>query len=292
MIRFRDRNTRGHTRTGWLDSRHSFSFGASYRDPEHMGFRALRVMNEDRIIPGAGFPAHSHRDMEIVTYVLEGKLRHQDSLGNGSVIRPGELQRMSAGTGITHSEMNASAADAAHLLQIWIIPDREGIPPGYEQKPLGDARGRLELAAGPAGSEAPVTLQADARLYVARLDAGATVTHAAAPGRGQWLQVARGLVALNDTEMREGDGAAVEERETPHRRGAHRCRGAAARSRVRPRQSPAADAETGRPSRRRPSRACQARSAGTPMTRSRARFSSESASAISGVRPKPAPSMM
>lgn len=210
MITFRDRGTRGRTRTGWLDSRHSFSFGPSYRDPRHMGFRALRVMNEDRIIPGAGFSAHSHQDMEIVTYVLEGRLRHQDSLGNGSVIAPGEVQHMSAGTGITHSEKNASAEEAVHLLQIWIIPDREGIPPGYEQKPLDGTRGRLTLAAGPAGSGAPVTLQADARLYVAKLDAGAAVAHGTAAGRGQWLQVAHGLVALNDTEMREGDGAAVE----------------------------------------------------------------------------------
>lgn len=210
MITFRDRGTRGRTRTGWLDSRHSFSFGPSYRDPRHMGFRALRVMNEDRIIPGAGFSAHSHQDMEIVTYVLEGRLRHQDSLGNGSVIAPGEVQRMSAGTGITHSEMNASPEEAAHLLQIWIIPDREGGAPGYEQKRLDGTRGRLTLAAGPGGSGAPVTLQADARLYVAGLDAGATVAHETVAGRGQWLQVARGLVALNDTEMREGDGAAVE----------------------------------------------------------------------------------
>jgi redox-sensitive bicupin YhaK (pirin superfamily) len=211
MISFRDRNTRGRTRTGWLDSRHSFSFGTSYRDPQHMGFRALRVMNEDRVIPGAGFSAHSHKNMEIVTYVLEGKIRHQDSLGNGSVIQPGEVQRMSAGTGITHSEMNPSAEEAAHLLQIWIIPDREGDAPSYEQKRLDETRGRLALAAGPSGSGAPVTLQADARLYVARLDAGATVTHETGTGRGVWLQVARGLVALNDTEMREGDGAAVED---------------------------------------------------------------------------------
>jgi redox-sensitive bicupin YhaK (pirin superfamily) len=211
MISFRDRNTRGRTRTGWLDSRHSFSFGTSYRDPQHMGFRALRVMNEDRVIPGAGFSAHSHKNMEIVTYVLEGKIRHQDSLGNGSVIQPGEVQRMSAGTGITHSEMNPSAEEAARLLQIWIIPDREGDAPSYEQKRLDETRGRLALAAGPSGSGAPVTLQADARLYVARLDAGATVTHETGTGRGVWLQVARGLVALNDTEMREGDGAAVED---------------------------------------------------------------------------------
>jgi redox-sensitive bicupin YhaK (pirin superfamily) len=211
MIKFRDRMTRGRTDTGWLDSRHSFSFGG-YRDPRQMGFRTLRVINEDRVIPGAGFPEHSHRDMEIISYVLEGKLRHEDSLGNGSVIAPGEVQIMSAGTGITHSEYNASTKEAVHFLQLWIIPNQAGTPPGYQQRALGgDARrGALKLAAGPQGSGAAVTLRQDALIYAGKLDAGATVSHELAGGRGAWLQVARGMVALNGTEMKEGDGAAVD----------------------------------------------------------------------------------
>ncbi len=211
MISYRDRMTRGRTNVGWLDSRHSFSFG-NYYDPQQMGFRSLRVINEDRVIPGAGFPSHSHKDMEIISYVLEGGLRHKDSLGNGSVIAPGEVQRMSAGTGITHSEYNASADQPVHFLQIWVIPSARGIPPGYEQKMLGkgDKRGLLELAAGPEGSRAAVAIHQDARMYVARLDAGAEVSYDLAAGRGAWLQVARGAVALNGTEMKEGDGAAIE----------------------------------------------------------------------------------
>ena len=211
MIAFRDRMARPTTRTGWLDSRHSFSFG-EHHDPQHMGFRALRVINEDRIVPGAGFPPHSHRDMEIISYVLEGGLRHQDSLGNGSIIRPGEIQRMSAGTGITHSEYNASAEAPAHFLQIWIIPERRGLPPGYEQKALGgDGAGKLRLAGGPEGSGTAVTIHQDARIYVGKLAAGAALAHEIAPGRGAWIQVARGLIALDGTEMREGDGAGVED---------------------------------------------------------------------------------
>ena len=211
MITFRDRTTRGRTNTGWLDSRHSFSFGGYY-DPKQMGFRTLRVINEDKVIPGAGFPAHSHKDMEILSYVLEGGLMHKDSLGNGSVVAPGEVQRMSAGTGITHSEYNASADQAVHFLQIWVMPSARGTPPGYEQKMLGKGgrRGSLELAAGPKGAGAAVAIQQDARMYVARLDAGTQVSHDLASGRGAWLQVARGVVALNGTEMKEGDGAAIE----------------------------------------------------------------------------------
>lgn len=207
MIAFRDRMTRGSTRTGWLDSRHSFAF-ADYGDPRHRGFRALRVINEDRVIPGAGFPPHGHRDMEIISYVLEGALEHKDSLGNGSIIRPGEVQRMSAGTGIRHSEYNASAEDPVHFLQLWILPDAIGIAPGYEQRRIELRRNRLELAAAPA--DAPVSLHADARLYIARLDDGASLSHALAAGRGAWLQLARGTVALNGIEMKEGDGAAIE----------------------------------------------------------------------------------
>ena len=212
MITLRDRMSRGRTHTGWLDSRHSFSFG-NYYDPAQMGFRSLRVINEDRVIPGAGFPSHSHKDMEIISYVLEGGLRHKDSLGNGSIIAPGEVQRMSAGTGITHSEYNASADQTVHFLQIWVIPSARGIPPGYEQKALSreGKRGMLELAAGPKGSGAPVSIQQDARMHVARLDAGTQLSHDLVPGRGAWLQVARGTVALNGAEMKEGDGAAIED---------------------------------------------------------------------------------
>ena len=211
MITFRDRMARGRTQVGWLDSRHSFSFGG-YRDPDHMGFRALRVINEDRVVPGAGFPTHGHREMEIISYVLEGGLSHKDSLGTGSVIRPGEVQRMSAGTGIMHSEYNASSDAPVHFLQIWILPDRTGTPPSYAQKSLGldTARGDLVLAAGPEGSGAAVTMHQDARMFAAKLDEGATLSHDLRSGRGAWLQVARGLVALNGTEMREGDGAAIE----------------------------------------------------------------------------------
>ena len=210
MIAFRDRLARGHARHGWLESFHTFSFG-SYHDPAQMGFRALRVINEDRVIPGAGFPAHGHRDMEILSYVLEGALEHKDSLGTGSVIRAGDVQRMSAGTGVRHSEYNASTTEPVHLLQIWILPERAGAPPGYEQKsfPVGERRNELILAAAPGGEAGAVTLHQDARLHLARLDAGRSVEYPLAPGRGAWLQVARGLVALNETEMREGDGAAV-----------------------------------------------------------------------------------
>ena len=212
MITFRDRSTRGQSRTGWLDSKHSFSFG-DYYDPEHIGFRALRVINEDRIIPGAGFPRHGHRDMDILSYVLDGALEHKDSIGNGTVIRPGEIQRMSAGTGVEHSEFNASQSEPAHFLQIWIIPEKRGIKPSYEQKsvPLEERRGKLRLVAAPDAPEGAVTLHEDARVYVANLAAGERVSHDIAPGRGVWVQVARGIVGLNGTELREGDGAALED---------------------------------------------------------------------------------
>lgn len=211
MITFRDRMARGTSRTGWLDSRHTFSF-AEYRDPGHMGFRSLRVINEDRVVPGAGFPPHSHRDMDIISYVLEGTLEHKDSLGNGTSIRPGDVQRMSAGTGITHSEFNASKTEPVHFLQIWIIPDKKNLTPSYEQRnfPIDERRGRLRLVAAPAGNGDAVALHQDARLFVANLQSGEKVEHAVDRGRGIWLQVARGIVALNGTEMREGDGAAAE----------------------------------------------------------------------------------
>ncbi len=202
---------RGATRTGWLDSRHTFSF-AHYRDPQQMGFRSLRVINEDRVVPGAGFPPHGHRDMEIISYVLEGVLEHSDSLGNGTRIRPGEVQRMSAGTGVRHSEFNPSTTEPLHFLQIWILPDQLGLPPSYEQKafPIDERRARLRLVAAPAGEHGAVTLHQDARPFTAQLRSGQGVVHAVEPGRGVWFQVVRGIVALNGTEMRAGDGAAVE----------------------------------------------------------------------------------
>ncbi len=211
MIRFRDRMARGTTHVGWLDSRHTFSFGG-YRDPDHMAFRTLRVINEDRVIPAAGFPMHSHRDMDILSYVLEGELAHKDSLGNGTVIRPGDVQRMSAGTGITHSEFNPSKDAPVHFLQIWIIPDQRGIAPSYEQKTFGplETRGRLRLVAGPGGEGGAVTFHQDARLYVTKLAPGESVRHTLAAGRGAWVQVARGIASLNGTELREGDGASAE----------------------------------------------------------------------------------
>ena len=210
MITFRDRMARGTSRTGWLESRHTFSF-AEYRDPQNMGFRSLRVMNEDHVVPGAGFPTHGHRDMEIISYVLEGTLEHKDSLGNGARIRPGEIQRMSAGTGIMHSEFNPSRTEPLHFLQIWIIPNRIGLPPSYEQKdfPIEQRRGRLRLVAAPDGREGAVTVHQDARLFVASLQASQKVVHMVERGRGIWLQVARGIIVLNGTEMREGDGAAA-----------------------------------------------------------------------------------
>jgi len=211
MIKFRDRGARGHARRGWAESWFSFSFGDHF-DPRNIGFRTLRVLNEDIVAPGAGFPAHPHEDMEIVTYVLAGTIRHEDDLGNNGLIAPGDVQRMSAGTGIRHSEHNPSPDERAHVLQIWIFPDRRCLDPGYEQKsfPATEGRNRLILAASPDGREGSVTIHQDATIHLARLDEGASVAHRLEPGRGAWLQVARGIVALNDTEMREGDGAAVE----------------------------------------------------------------------------------
>lgn len=211
MIKFRDRMTRGRTETGWLDSRHTFSFG-DYRDPSQMGFRTLRVINDDRVIPGGGFPTHGHRDMDILTYVLSGALEHKDSIGNGTVIRPGELQRMSAGSGITHSEFNHSQTVPVHFLQIWIIPAQRGLQPSYEQKTfaLADRTNEWMELASPKGAGGAVTIHQDAHLFAAKLRPGAQLAREVARDRGAWLQIARGIVALNDTEMREGDGAAIE----------------------------------------------------------------------------------
>lgn len=211
MIVVRDRHTRGHTDLGWLDSRHSFSFGG-YRDPEHMGFGALRVINDDRVAPGAGFGAHSHSDMEIISYVLEGALEHEDSLGNGSVIVPGDVQRMSAGTGVTHSEYNASKTEPVHFLQIWIVPEAQGIAPGYEQKhfPREDLQGRLRLIADRWGSNGAVTVHQDIAIFAGELSEGERLTYEFSEGRRGWIHVARGLVRLNGDELREGDSARID----------------------------------------------------------------------------------
>ena len=210
MINIRRSNERGGGDFGWLNTRHTFSFD-QYHDPRFMGFRSLRVINEDRVAPGEGFPTHPHRDMEIITYILHGALEHKDSLGTGSVIRPGDGQRMSAGRGIRHSEMNPSPTEAAHLLQIWIMPDRAGHEPSYEQKAFPDEekRGKLRLIAGPDGKDGSVTIHQDARLYVTLLSPGQEVTHALAKGRHAWLQVAKGAVELNGKPLKQGDGAAV-----------------------------------------------------------------------------------
>jgi redox-sensitive bicupin YhaK (pirin superfamily) len=211
MIRIRRGEDRGRTRLDWLDSRHSFSFG-DYHDPGQMGFRTLRVINEDRVSPGGGFATHGHRDMEIISYVLEGALQHRDSLGTGSVIHPGEVQRMSAGTGIRHSEFNHSEKEPAHFLQIWIIPERDGLQPGYEQITFdrGEALDRFRLIGDREDSQGAVRINQDARIYTAVFGPGGSDTHDLAPGRGAWVQVARGIVTLNGDELREGDGAAVE----------------------------------------------------------------------------------
>ncbi|WP_114952307.1 pirin family protein [Sphingosinicella terrae] len=211
MIRFRDRGARGRHAGGMIDSFHTFSFG-DYVDPRQMGFRSLRVLNEDRLVPSAGFPAHDHRDMEILTYVLEGELEHRDSLGNVARIRAGDVQLMTAGTGITHSEMNAGTESRAHFLQIWIIPDRLGLPSAYRQQsfPPRAQRNRWIAIAAPDGGDGVLALHQDACVFLARLDEGRRLRRDIAAGRGLWLQVVRGLVALDGTEMREGDGAAVE----------------------------------------------------------------------------------
>lgn len=211
MITVRPSADRLHTRIGWLDSRHTFSFGEHY-DPRYMGFRALRVINEDRVAPGQGFGTHPHRDMEIISFVLDGALRHQDSLGTGSIITPGDVQRMTAGTGVLHSEFNASDTDPVHFLQIWILPDKKRLPPGYEQRrfPIERRRGRLTLVASRDGREDSVRIHQDADLYAAVLDAHDGVVHPFASGRYGWVQVARGTIELNGTHLSAGDGAAVE----------------------------------------------------------------------------------
>ena len=210
MIVKRPAAERGHFDHGWLDTSHTFSF-ADYHDPTHMGFRSLRVINEDRVAPGKGFGTHSHRDMEIITYVLEGALAHADSMGNRSTIVPGDVQRMSAGTGVTHSEFNGQRDRPVHFLQIWLVPDRRGLTPGYEQKAIPEAeeRGVLRLVASRDSREGSVTIHQDADLYASRLLPGERVKHALAEGRHAWLQVVSGRVELNGTPMGAGEGAAV-----------------------------------------------------------------------------------
>lgn len=210
MLTVRKSSERGHADHGWLDSFHTFSF-ASYRDPEWMGFGPLRVINEDRIAPGTGFPTHSHQDMEIVTWVLSGALEHKDSLGNGGVIRPGEVQRMRAGHGIAHSEYNASATEPVHLLQIWIEPDAYGLEPGYEQIAFApeSLQGQLRLIASNDGRDGSVTIHQDAAIRAGRLAAGDQVTLEIAPGRRTWLQVARGRIRVKGYPLEAGDAVST-----------------------------------------------------------------------------------
>jgi redox-sensitive bicupin YhaK (pirin superfamily) len=212
MIAIRKAAERGHTKIDWLDSRHTFSFG-DYMDRSYMGFRQLRVINEDRVQPAKGFPTHSHRDMEIISYVLEGSIEHKDSLGNGSTIHPGEVQRMSAGTGITHSEFNHSASELVHFLQMWILPGATGIKPGYEQQRFDreKSRNRWLLLAAPEGQGGAVAIHQDASLWLCNLEPGNTVQFALKNGRHAWLQVARGQVEVNGNSVGPGDGAAVSE---------------------------------------------------------------------------------
>ncbi len=210
MIVRRPAQERGLANLGWLNSRHTFSF-ADYYDQRFMGFRALRVINEDRVTPATGFPTHPHRDMEILSYVLAGALEHRDSMGTGSVIRPGDVQRMSAGTGVLHSEKNPSPNEPVHFFQIWILPEHRGIAPSYEQKRFEPAerRGRLRLVASRDAREGSLTIHQDVDLYTSELAAGESLRHAMRPGRHAWIQVARGAISLNGTALAAGDGAAV-----------------------------------------------------------------------------------
>jgi redox-sensitive bicupin YhaK (pirin superfamily) len=211
MLAIRRGNERGVTDFGWLDSRHTFSFG-DYYDPKHDHFRTLRVINDDRVAPGGGFPTHPHRDMEILTCVLSGELEHRDSMGNGEVIHAGEWQAMTAGTGITHSEFNPSKTEPVHLLQIWIYPDRRGHTPGYQQRLFTDAEkaGQLRLVASPDGEDGSLVIHQDARVYQAKLVAGQTVNHELAPGRAAFVHIATGAATVNGTRLSAGDAVAVE----------------------------------------------------------------------------------
>ena len=229
-IQVRRASDRGGANHGWLDTKHTFSF-ADYYDPQFMGFRSLRVINEDKVAPNRGFGRHPHADMEILTYVLEGELAHQDSMGNGSVIKPGEVQRMSAGTGVTHSEMNPSKTTTAHFLQIWIMPDKRGHKPGYDQKAFPDREGKLRVVASPDGRDGSIAIHQDAVLEIAKLGSGQVVEHALAKNRFAWIQVARGALEVDGQKLAAGDGAAVKGEGTIKLAGRRdrRCRRDAAR---------------------------------------------------------------
>lgn len=210
MLTLRRSNERGHFDHGWLNTYHTFSFD-QYYDPRYMGFRSLRVINEDFVAPGRGFPTHGHRDMEIITYILEGALKHEDSMGNGSIIRPGDVQRMTAGTGVRHSEQNASSDESVHLLQIWILPNAQGLQPGYEQKAFSEdeRRGQLRLIASSDGREESVRVHQDISLFAAILGAGESVERSMDPARYAWIQVARGAIDVNGNRVEQGDGLVI-----------------------------------------------------------------------------------
>jgi redox-sensitive bicupin YhaK (pirin superfamily) len=210
MIAIKRSEDRGHLDHGWLDTYHSFSFG-EYYDPRNMGYRSLRVINEDVVAPGQGFGTHPHRDMEIITYVLEGALEHRDSMGSHGVIRPGEIQRMSAGTGVRHSEFNHSKTEPVHLLQIWIMPDTEGVKPSYEEKKIATEPGKLQLMAAKGASNGTASIHQDAKVYVAKLAPGQSVEHDLASGRGVYVHVARGAANVNGNPLKHGDAIAVEQ---------------------------------------------------------------------------------
>lgn len=220
MTTLRPSTERGHANHGWLDSYHTFSF-ANYYDPMHMGVSTLRVINDDTVMPGQGFGTHGHQDMEIISYVLDGALEHKDSMGTGSVIRPGDIQRMSAGTGVQHSEYNPSATEPVHFLQIWLVPNHTGVEPGYEQKhfPLTDRRGRVVLLVSPDGREGSLSAHQDGLLYGTLLEAGESVEHPLASGRRAYVHVARGQVAVNGTPLDSGDGATLDDVDHVHLEG-------------------------------------------------------------------------
>ncbi|HWA47904.1 MAG TPA: pirin family protein [Dongiaceae bacterium] len=211
-IMHRPSEARGRENLDWLDSRHSFSFG-HYYDPKHMGFRSLRVINDDTVAPGGGFPTHGHRDMEIISYVIEGGLAHRDSTGGDGVVRRGDVQAMSAGTGVRHSEFNDSTEEPVHFLQIWIIPERQGLPAAYRQAHVGDdgKRNKLRLIVAPEANDGALGINQDARIYASLLEGGKTVTHRLEKGRGAWVQVVDGVIDVNGTTLTKGDGVAIED---------------------------------------------------------------------------------
>ncbi len=213
MIRIHDRDIRGTTKMGWLDSKHTFSFG-DFRDPNRMGFRSLRVINDDRVIPGAGFDTHPHSDMEIITYILDGELAHKDSLGTGSIIRPGEIQRMSAGTGILHSEFNPSNDNGVHLLQIWIRPETRGLKPSYEQKTIAPKVGEFVVIGDRQGGDGAITIHQDVKMLMAKVEEGNKLSYSFEKGRGGFLHLAKGRMTLNGELLKEGDGAEISDTDT------------------------------------------------------------------------------